>query len=77
MSEAETLTPQEYGRIGARRRWGPPRRINIGDLSAPQRTLILALVDAARSNEKAAADVQRPTAAQENDGGSRRLPTAG
>lgn len=42
-------TPQEYGVIGARRRWGPPRRLNIGDLSPEQRQRILDLIEAERA----------------------------
>lgn len=36
------------GRAGARRRWGEPRVVRLDDLSAPQRRLVLALIDAAR-----------------------------
>jgi hypothetical protein len=76
MSEAK-LSPREYGRIGARKRWGDPGVVRLDELTPEQRRLVRALVDAARGNEKAVEDVQRPSTAQEeNDGGSRRLPSA-
>jgi len=34
-------------------RWGPNRRPFIGDLSWPQRRLVLALIEAARAENKA------------------------
>jgi len=37
------------GHIGARTRWGDtPRVVRLDELTAPQRRLVLALVDAAR-----------------------------
>jgi hypothetical protein len=50
------LTPQEYGRIGARRRWGEPKTatIKLDTLSPDQRRIVVALLDAVRNNEKAA-----------------------
>ena len=37
------------GQIGARSRWGPePRIVRLDELTAPQRRLVMALVDAAR-----------------------------
>jgi hypothetical protein len=45
------------GQIAARARWGEPRVLRLDDLSAEQRRLILALVNAARSeDDKAAPD---------------------
>ena len=46
------------GRAGAERRWGPPgtRTVKIGDLTPEQRRLVLALVHAARTDERAADD---------------------
>lgn len=35
----------ESGREGARRRWGPPRVIRLDELTAPQRALVVALVE--------------------------------
>jgi hypothetical protein len=47
------------GRIGARNRWGDtPRVVRLDDLTAPQRRLVLALIEAAKSEraqEQAAA----------------------
>ncbi len=48
----------ESGRLGARRRWGEPRILRLDSLTSSQRTLVLALVAAAKSiepNEKAPA----------------------
>lgn len=42
-------SPSVRGKKGAEVRWGPPRRIHIGDLSADQRRLVVALVEAQRS----------------------------
>jgi hypothetical protein len=44
------------GRAGAVRRWGqpgsqPPRLVKIGDLTPPQRRLVLALIAAARQEK--------------------------
>lgn len=39
---------QERGRIGAARRWGPKRRLNIGDLTPAQREVVLGLIEAQR-----------------------------
>ncbi len=37
------------GQIGARSRWGEePRVVRLDELTAPQRRLVLALIDAAR-----------------------------
>lgn len=36
------------GHASAARRWGPPRRLNIGDLTPAQRQVVLALVEAQR-----------------------------
>lgn len=51
------------GRIGARKRWGEPGVVDLAELTAPQRRLVLALVEAAR-NEKDAAEVQSPAASE-------------
>jgi hypothetical protein len=46
----------EAGKRGAERRWGPPRRLHLGDLTPEQRRLVLARVEALRNlNAKAAA----------------------
>jgi hypothetical protein len=42
------MTVTEAGRLGARKRWGPPRRIHIGDLTPAQRELIMAAIEAER-----------------------------
>ena len=45
------------GKRGAERRWGPPRLLHIGDLTAEQRQLVLARVEALRNaNAPAASD---------------------
>jgi hypothetical protein len=49
----ERLTPQQYGLIGARRRWGEPRVVRLDDLTTLQRRLVLALIDAVRSSDPA------------------------
>lgn len=43
----------EAGRKGARRRWGPARLVRLDDLGPIERRLVLALIDAARSNPPA------------------------
>jgi hypothetical protein len=35
----------ESGRRGARNRWGPPRIARLDSLTAPQRQIVLALID--------------------------------
>ena len=48
----------EAGKQGALKRWGPPgtRTVNIGDLTPPQRRLVLALIEAARLESEAVRD---------------------
>jgi hypothetical protein len=42
-------TKVRAGQIGAAKRWGPePRVVRLDELDAPQRRLVLALIDAAR-----------------------------
>lgn len=52
-----TTNPVESGREGARRRWGPPgtRTVKLGELTAPQRRLVIALVEAAKEQNREAA----------------------
>ena len=38
------------GRLGARRRWGPPRTIDLRSIDAAQRAFIVELVDVAKRN---------------------------
>ena len=50
-----TSKPKNPGRVaggimGARRRWGPPRIVRLGDLTPEQRRLVLALIAAVREN---------------------------
>lgn len=40
---------QRAGQIGARRRWGEPGVVRLDELTAPQRRLVMALVEAARA----------------------------
>ena len=48
MEQAKDPRLVEAGRRSALVRWGPPRRLNLGDLTPDQRRLVLALVDAQR-----------------------------
>ena len=48
-------SPRERGRMGAARRWGPPRVIRLDDLAPEQRAFIAELVDVARRNAPASA----------------------
>ena len=50
----EPMTPAESSRRAAEARWGPKRRLNIGDLSPEQRRVVLALVEAQRAANRAA-----------------------
>lgn len=48
----------ERGQRGAQKRWGPPRRIHIGDLPPERRQFLLSLIEAerkAQAREKSAA----------------------
>lgn len=73
---------KEAGKRGAARRWGPAgtQVVKIGDLTAEQRHLVIALVDAARSQQagdistKRTADVPTSTA-QEAKRASATTPT--
>jgi hypothetical protein len=47
--EPPGLSPVEYGKRGAVRRWGPPRRVNLAELDPPYRRLVLAMIDAAKA----------------------------
>ena len=51
------------GQIGARKRWGEPRLVRLDDLTMAQRQLVMALVDAARSQKAATTDVETIAAA--------------
>ena len=46
----EERDPQKVaaGKASAEKRWGPKRVVRLDDLTAPQRRVILALIDAAR-----------------------------
>jgi hypothetical protein len=44
----------ESGRRGARQRWGEPRVLRLDELTAEQRHLVLALVEAAKKGAPAA-----------------------
>jgi hypothetical protein len=39
----------ESGRRGARRRWGPQRIVRLDELTADQRAIVQAVIDAVRS----------------------------
>ena len=36
------------GKAGMLSRWGPPRVVRLDDLTAPQRRVVIALIDAAK-----------------------------
>jgi hypothetical protein len=59
----------EAGHRGARRRWGPPRIARLDDLTVEQRRLILALIEAAKS--EAVTDVTPVTAHAEGQANDR------
>jgi hypothetical protein len=44
------------GRKGARRRWGDPGVVHLDELTASQRRLVLALVEAALAEKKRGSD---------------------
>lgn len=46
------MSRQDRGRLGMRKRWGPPRTINLRDLPPEQRAFIAELVDVARRHAK-------------------------
>jgi len=52
VSDSKNATKARAGLIGARRRWGDPGVIRLDELTAPQRRLVLALVDAARAERR-------------------------
>ena len=49
------LDPIEKARHAAEARWGPRRRLNLRDLTPDQRRVVLALVEAQRAANRAAA----------------------
>jgi hypothetical protein len=51
--EYDRAAAQEYGRIGARRRWGPPRNLSIGDLPPESRQRIIDVIAIERAKAKA------------------------
>lgn len=57
----------EAGRVGARRRWGPPRVVRLDELSPEQRSLVLALIAATK---KASAAAESADAREEASSGS-------
>lgn len=65
------------GTLGMRARWGPRRVIHLGDLSAEQREVVVALVDATKAvlltqNREAAPAIVSPgTAKSEGHGNDR------
>lgn len=60
MLELKDPVKVKAGQAGAAKRWGGPETkvVRLDDLTAPQRRLVLALVDAAR--KEAGSDVQSP-----------------
>ena len=51
LSVSKDPVKQRAGHIGARRRWGDPGVVRLDELTAPQRRLVLALVEAARAEQ--------------------------
>jgi hypothetical protein len=47
----ELRDPQRVaaGKAGMLSRWGPPRVVRLDDLTAPQRRVVLALIEAAKA----------------------------
>lgn len=45
MASKASLIQAERGRIGPRRRWGPPKPVRLDDLTPAQRQGVLALVE--------------------------------
>lgn len=41
----EPMPRAERGRLGARKRWGPPRNLRLDQLNPTQRRLVMALLD--------------------------------
>ena len=58
------------GRAGARRRWGshPSRVVRLDELTASQRRLVLALVEAVKNEAGAGSDTAAPANAEVRDG---------
>jgi len=52
VSVSKNPVKQRAGQLGARRRWGEPGVVRLDQLTAPQRRLVLALVDAARAEQQ-------------------------
>jgi hypothetical protein len=50
----------EIGRLGAATRWGPTRRINLGDLDPAGRRIVLASIAAIRAERARDAAAQDP-----------------
>lgn len=72
MSAIKDPAKVRAGEIGARKRWSghQPRIVRLDDLSPEQRRLVLALVNAARSKEKAITEVEPVTAGGGGDYGA-------
>ena len=48
----EPLTPAERGRIGARRKWGRRRHVNLTELPEPVRRAVEALIEAEEAAQR-------------------------
>lgn len=51
---AAKMLPVESGRMGARRRWGPPRILRLDELDPPTRDVIECILTARANAAKAA-----------------------
>ena len=49
LSVLTKTSPAQAGRLGAAKRWGPPRRVHLGDLTPEQREIVLAFIEAQRN----------------------------
>ena len=55
--ELMAVKAREGAQKANRQRWGPPRLVNLGDLTPTQRRLVMAMIEAAKAH--AAAETKR------------------
>lgn len=53
------MLPVDSGRMGARRRWGPPRILRLDELDPPTRDVIQCILTARANAQKAAEKDER------------------
>lgn len=71
VSDSKDPKKQRAGRVGARRRWGDPGVVQLDQLTPPQRRLVLALVQAAKSEAAAAIEVPAAATSEVRDASAR------